>query len=935
MPQLPTGTVTLLFSDIEGSTRLWGEAPDSMARALRRHDEVLRLAIERSGGYVFKTFGDAFCAAFPSAREAVQAAGHAQGSLASEPWPNEAVLRVRMALHTGECEERDGDYFGPALNRVARLQAVAHGGQVVLSRATTEMVRDHLPPGLGLRDLGTHRLKDLGRPEEVFQLEIEGLDGEFPPLLSLDNPDLRHNLPEMVSSFVGRDDEVAALRQMVDESRLVTLTGAGGVGKTRLALQVAAELLDGSGDGVLLVELASVRDPEAVLAAVAGALGIKEQAGRSIQEALLSALADQNVLVVLDNCEHLIGSCAKLADTVVRSCPKVHLLVTSRETLGIDGERVFRVPSLTVPAEGAEELSDLATSGAATLFVERARTLATGFILTNEAAPIVGAICRRLDGMPLAIELAAARLRSMSLSQLNDRLDQRFRLLTGGSRTALPRQQTLQAMVDWSYDLLNGFEQAVLRRMSVFIGGFELEAAESVCGFGDIEDFDVSGLLGSLVDKSLVVADTSATTARYRLLETIRQYGAEKLVEMDEEAAGAHEAHATYYVGYVQVVAPNLTGRSQESWLTRLEEEYPNLSAAIEHLVADANGATSALRLFGVPRRYWWCFPHRAEMMDLLDLAIDLAPRETEPWACAAALVCKAYMLGQSDLSAQATCARMAVEVARDAGNRELEAEALSLVCYNAYFRGALEEGLALGAEAVAIARQLEDLVVLGQALLAYAAVVYVDDTEAAEAIYREALSVVEQSGDLFTTSFLRNNYACLLLLEDRVAEARHQFEAALTITRTLVPRRTPGTLNNLGLVLLKEGDNAGAAALFTDGLRTSRLAGDVSAPAYSTLGLACLATLAGDLETAAVLHGGANALLEAHGGAWESPEKEYRDDDIRILRARLGAAFETHYESGSSKQRDEIVELVLGRRAGATGDGPCGADQAVNRQGG
>ncbi len=800
LPQLPTGTVTLLFSDIEGSTRLWGQAPDAMALALRRHDELLRLAIEGSGGYVFKTVGDAFCAAFPSAKEAVQAAGQAQSAVAAEPWPKEAVLRVRMALHTGECEERDGDYFGQAVNRVARLQAVAHGGQVVLSRATTEMVRDYLPPGVGLRDLGTHRLKDLGRPEEVYQLEIQGLDGEFPPLRSLDNPDLRHNLPEMVSSFVGRDDEVAALRQMVDESRLVTLTGAGGVGKTRLALQVAAEMLDGSGDGVWLVELASVRDPEAVLAAVASALGIKEQAGRSIHESLLSALADQNVLVVLDNCEHLIGSCAKLAETVVRSCPKVHLLVTSRETLGIDGERVFRVPSLTVPAEGAEELSDLATSGAATLFVERARTLATGFILNDEAAPVVGAICRRLDGMPLAIELAAARLRSMSLSQLNDRLDQRFRLLTGGSRTALPRQQTLRAMVDWSYDLLNGFEQAVLRRMSVFVGGFELEAAEFVCGFGDIEDFDVSGLLGSLVDKSLVVADTSATTARYRLLETIRQYAAEKLLEMDEEAAGAHEAHATYYVDYVQVVAPHLTGRSQESWLTRLEEEYPNLSAAVEHLVADANGATRALRLFGVPRRYWWCFPHRAEMMDLLDQAIELAPRETEPWARAAALVCKAYMLGQSDLTAQATCAQMAVEVAREAGNRELEAEALSLVCYNAYFRDALEEGLALGAEAVAIARQLEDLVVLGQALLAYAAVVYVDDTKGAEAIYREALSVVERSGDLFTASFLRNNYRVLAIARGQggrsaspVRSGTHDYSDARSQTNTGHPQQ-PGS---------------------------------------------------------------------------------------------------------------------------------------------
>jgi predicted ATPase/class 3 adenylate cyclase len=909
--------VTLLFSDIEGSTRLWDESPDAMGHALRRHDDLLRSAIEGAGGYVFKTVGDAFRAAFPTATEAVQAAAGAQRAFGAEPWPAAAVLRVRMALHTGECEERDGDYFGPPLNRVARLEAVAHGGQVVLARATTDLVRDHLPAGVGLRDLGIHRLKDLGRPEEVFQLEIEGLDGQFPPLRSLDNPELLHNLPELVSSFVGREAEVAELRRMVEESRLVTLTGPGGVGKTRLALQVAAELLDGSGDGVWLVELAAVRDPEAVAGAVAGALGIKEQSGRSTHDVLVAALAPRDVLVVLDNCEHLIGACAKLAETVVRSCPKVHLFATSREMLGIDGEQVFRVPSLSVPPEDAEEPSDLVASGAVALFVERAHTQARGFTLTGEAAPLVAAICRRLDGMPLAIELAAARLRSMSLTHLHDRLDQRFRLLTGGSRTALPRQQTLRAMVDWSYDLLNDFERAVLRRWSVFVGGFELEAAESVCGFGDLEVFDVDDLLGSLVDKSLVVVDSSATAVRYRLLETIRQYGAEKLATVDggDEATGASAAHAAYYVGYVQEAAPHLTGRLQETWLTRLEEEYPNLRAAAEYLVADPGGADQALRLFGVPRRYWWCFQHRAEIMGLLDRAIELAHSGATPWAHAAGLTCKSYMLGQSDLVAQAACARQAVDVAREAGDRQLEAEALSLVCFNAYFRGVPEEGLGPGLEAVAIARQLGDLVVLGQALLFHAAVVHVDDVAAAEAIYMEALSVVEQSGDLFTNSFLRNNYGCLLLLEGRVAEARQQLEEALVITRTLVPRRTPGTLNNLGMVLFREGDNTGAASLFIDALRTSRLSGDVSAPAYSLLGLAWLATLAGDVERAAVLHGGADTRLAAHRGAWESPEKEYRDNDIAALRERLGADFERLYDTGIAASHDDIVDLALGRR--------------------
>ena len=353
------------------------------------------------------------------------------------------------------------------------------------TRATADLVHDYLPTGVGLRDVGKHFLKDLARPEEVFQLEAEGLTADFPPLRSLHKPDLLNNLPELASTFVGRDVELTEVRRLVEQSRLVTLTGAGGAGKTRLALQVGAELLAGSGEGVWLVELAAVGDPEAVPGAVASSLGLEQEPGREVSQNLVRALASQRRLVILDNCEHLIGACAKLTEAIVRGCPKIHLMVTSREPLGIDGEHVFRVPSLSLPPPDADTRSDMVGSGAVSLFVERAGAQASGFVLSEAHARTVAAICRRLDGMPLAIELAASRLRSMALSHLHDRLDQQFRLLTGGSRNAMPRQQTLRALVDWSYDLLTEIERTLFRRLSVFAGGFELEAAE-VLQEGDI-----------------------------------------------------------------------------------------------------------------------------------------------------------------------------------------------------------------------------------------------------------------------------------------------------------------------------------------------------------------------------------------------------------------------------------------------------------------
>ena len=488
----PSGTVTLLFTDVEGSIRLWEADREAMAEASARHNRIVREQIEVAGGQVVKTVGEAFRAVFADPSAALASAVAVQRAVGTEPWPPGLPIRVRMALHSGACVERDGDYFGPVVNRAARLLAAGHGGQVLVSGATYELLADRLPDGIGLRDLGEHRLKDLGRAERVFQVTGPGLAEGFGPLRSLDDPALRHNLPSQATSFVGRAAELAELRSLVSGgSRLVTIAGPGGIGKSRLALQVAAEAVDGAGDGVWLVELAPVAEPELVARTVAAVLQVREEPGRPMLDTLVDAVGDRYLLVVLDNAEHVLGAAAKLADAMLRSCPRACLLVTSREPLGISGEHVFRVPPLAVPPADLAVADRLASFESVQLFAERAAMHRQGFALDDANAAAVAAICARLDGIPLALELAAARLGSLSVSEVNSRLDERFRLLTGGSRTALPRHQTLRALIDWSYDLLNPGEQVVADRLSVFAGGWTLEAAEAVTSAGDTGGWQV------------------------------------------------------------------------------------------------------------------------------------------------------------------------------------------------------------------------------------------------------------------------------------------------------------------------------------------------------------------------------------------------------------------------------------------------------------
>ena len=480
---LPSGTVTFLFTDIEGSTTRWDRHEHAMGSALARHDTLLRESIAAHNGHVFKTVGDAFCAVFPTAPEALAAALTAQQKLVAEPWHQDLEgVRVRMALHTGVAEQREGDYFGTTLNRVARLLATGHGGQTLLSQATYELVRDHLPYGADLRDLELHRLKDLQRPEHVYQLLHSDLPADFPKLRSLDP--LRNNLPIQATSFVGRDKEILAVKALLAKTRLLTLTGSGGAGKTRLSLQVAADLTEGVDEGVWLAEFAPLSDPGLVAQTLAQALGVREEPGRPITQTLVDFLRPKSLLLVLvlDNCEHVLDAAAELCEAILRTCLTVKIIASSREGLNIAGETTYRIPSLSMPdLKQSATPESLSHYEAVRLFIERAQAAQPSFSVTNANAPAVAQICHRLDGIPYAIELAAAKVRALSAEQINARLDNRFRLLTGGSRTALPRQQTLRAMIDWSYDLLSAEEQTLLRRLSVFAGGWTLEAAEAVC----------------------------------------------------------------------------------------------------------------------------------------------------------------------------------------------------------------------------------------------------------------------------------------------------------------------------------------------------------------------------------------------------------------------------------------------------------------------
>jgi len=787
IPALPTGIVTFLFTDIEDSTQLWESAPEQMKVALQRHHVILQEAIASNGGDVFQIIGDAFCAAFPTAPSAVSAATRAQRGLHQEQWDLPFPIRVRIGIHTGEAEpvSNDSSMGGYAsnqtLNRVARVLKAGHGGQVLLSSATTALLKDFLPEKTGLRDMGEHHLKDLIRPEHLFQLNIEGLPSNFPPLDTLSS--YRHNLPFQLTSFIGREKEIAEVRQELEKHRLVTLTGAGGTGKTRLSLQVAAELIEQFPNGVWFIELGPITDPDLIPQAIHITMGLVEQPGKSLVQMLMDFLRDKQALIILDNCEHLIEACANLTAQLLSHAPGLKILASSREALRIKGEFAWRVPSLSLPdPQKITELDQLTQYEAVRLFIDRASLSNPHFVLTKDNAPLIAQICHRLDGIPLALELAAARVRALSVEQISARLDDRFHLLTWGARTALPRQQTLRALIDWSYNLLSEKEKILFQRLAVFVGGWILEAAESICAGDMLEPDEILDLLTNLEEKSLIITDEVVGDIRYRRLETIRQYAREKFLETNEVET-LRNKHLAWVLEWAEKIEPELRGRNQVVRLQQVKAELDNIRAAIEWGLGTGQ-IENSMRIVLALEKFWDGKHPYQESRHWLEKGLSL--RQSLTKRTVAKILSDAAWLAyrQNDLEAMARYIEESLTLARALNDKPLIARALRITSTVYMAHGQFLEWKRWNEEAHSIYQELNDkagLVLLAQDA-ALAQTFFQRDVKQAIEILAGHLSLVEALGDISTSAWFQYALGSFNLMQGEFQKARVLIKNALLI---------------------------------------------------------------------------------------------------------------------------------------------------------
>jgi len=827
MPELlPTGTVTLLLADVEGSTRLWNLQPVEMASAVAQLDRTVSDVVAAHGGVrpVEQGEGDSFVVAFTRATDAVACA------LALQRAPL-APIRLRIGMHSGEVHLRDeGNYIGPTVNRTARIRDLAHGGQTVMSSVTEELVADTLPAGAWVIDLGTHQLRDLPRPAHIVQLCHPELDNEFPPLRTHESGGA-NNLPVQLTSFVGRGAQLDEVRKLLSDNRLVTLTGAGGAGKTRLALQVADRVKDEFTDGLCYVDLATVVHAEVVPVTLARALGLPDQPGRSTVDTVLRFLAGRQILLILDNCEHLLEACASLATEVLGACPALRLVATSREPIAVAGEVTYLVPSLSLADEAIE------------LFSDRARLVQPNFRVTEQNVATVVQICLRLDGMPLAIELAAARVRALSLDDILGSLQDRFRLLTGGSRTAVRRQQTLRASVDWSHALLTEPERILFRRLAVFMGGFDVEAAQAVAGASEVERFQLLDELTLLVDKSLVIAENASGRTRYRLLETMRQYAMEKLGESGESDA-VRGRHRDYYTAMADVLdTPHDRGHEQR--VERVELEIDNLRSAFVWCLENSD-VEAGLRIASSLQPVWLTRGRVQEGLDWLDAGLRAygEGRTDMPAAVVRA------MAESTLLAAVAVDGRNEAEVAlghaRQLGDPVLLIRALTAQGAMSAFRA--EAATSYFEEAADIAREIGDAWRLCQTLAWRSTVATVTgDAAAINAVVEEGLGLADDIGDRFTSRQLRWTLASLEVHQGKLASALSrcrdvvaEADAAHDLVCRVIATATEG------FVLAFEGNTdrgrAAAAAILTDAVDLGEV---YEGTGLDLTGLVCLA--AGD----------------------------------------------------------------------------------------
>lgn len=872
---------TFIFTDIEGSSRLWERFPEAMARALARHDALMREHAERCHGHVFKTVGDAFCIAFSEPPDALSMAHGVQKALAEEPWQDIEPLRIRMGLHTGPAELRDEDYFGPTLNRVARIMGAGHGGQTLLSHDTAELIAHRLPEGITLRKLGAARLRNLDGVEQIFQLNIAGLASDFPPLRSL--VATPHNLPNQTSTFIGREREVAELRELCALHQMVTLTGPGGTGKTRLSLETAGALLDTFSDGAWLVELATLSDPDLLTETVVSAIGLRGHPDQPLQNTLVHFLRSRTVLLLIDNCEHLLRDCARLCQMLLRQCPKLHILATSRSPLAIAGEHVLPVPTLSLPEHwggrlppGRNRAELYEEFEAVKLFTDRAAAARPGFALTEVNAELIARLCWRLDGIPHAIELAAARVRLLSLEQILERLNDRFRLLGGRNAAALPHQQTLRTMIDWSYEMLSESEKALLLRLCVFGRGRSLEAIEAVCSGDPVEEWEVLDLLAALVDKSLITMETDPTgQPRYYMLESLWEYAREKLKETGELEIYRNR-HLLYFADLAEKAEPHFYQRDQATWLARMAEEHGNIRLAIDWAIKSPEHGEAGLRMHSALTRYWEVRSRLHEGREHFDNLLKLPAAQGRTslrghtlggagrlaWCC------------DDDVAARAYYSE-AIDILRECGDERSVGLLQTFLGFVERNEGHLERAMERFDEGYEIGERLGD--------------------------NRIMVVAISGRGSLAAD---RGDYA----------QARALKEEALAIFRDLGDRWIIGLLSwSLARVLISGGEfDYGARLLREQAVITKELNNRWTIP-YTIEAFAEIALGQGKAERAAVLFGASQSALKTLGLGASPSERKLHEADMEKLAGLLDApAREMLLAEGASLPMDEAFELAL-----------------------
>lgn len=869
MKSIPCGTVTFLFTDIEGSTRLWADHPDTMKHVQVRHDTLIRQAVSDHNGYVFKTAGDQVCAAFHNAIDGLNAAVASQMALLDESWPVEiGSLKVRMGLHTGSVEQRSGDYFGLALSRIARLHSAANGGQILVSLATAELVRDQLPKNIQLRDMGPQRLKDLTRPENVFQVEALGLPIAFPPLKTLDSKP--NNLPLQPTPLVGRKSEIAEAKRLLEASRLLTLTGPGGTGKTRLALQIAADVLERFPDGVYFVPISSITDPDFISGVIANALSVVETPGQAIVDTLCRHLGDLNMLLVLDNFEQVVTA-APMVSKLLESAAELKVLVTSRESLRLSGEQEYPVPSLTLPdLKRAESLGMLSQYEAVDLFIQRAQAVNPCFHLSNANAPVVAEICVRLDGLPLAIELAASRMKLISPQKLLERLGDRFQILVGSKRDLPKRQQTLRNTIDWSYDLLNDGERILFNRLGVFVRGFTLDSSEQICG----SDLPINVLDGvdSLLNKSLLRQSGKADgEIRFWMLETIREYAVEHLAA-SPDAKHTRDKHARFFADLAERCFDLLGKHARRSawtrWIRIIETEYENIRAALEWSTSGGDISHG----FRIVSNLGWFFSSRGYYAEaslwanrLLMAKADVDPRLRGRVYFIAGR--GAYLIG--DYSHSEALFSRAIELARQAGHKRDEARALMMSGAN----------------------------LIGNS----------DRHQEVEERFKRALQLYEEVDDVVGISRIRSQIGDFLRVQGRFKEALTEYEAVKAISG----EAWSDLLVNIGNTKKNLGDRFGAENAFRQALLFERNA--ALSPYTVADALQGLAAVSEDKEKAVRLLSASETIRASSGTVVEPADQAEHEAAINEVMARVdGVTFEKLSAEGRSMTMEEVVAYAL-----------------------